>query len=249
MNNGTDAKISFFFPTRNRPEWVGLCLQSLLKFHPNSDVWVGNASAPGLIDKVSEIIAQFPKCHDVRYEPDPGTSFVYNDLFLKYVKTEYCVWLADDIKLLKELSHIIAQMDANEKLNYIGLPMIDDMSSLQKVGWSGWPKDEHGCAVWYNNGIRVGHHAVIRSSHFHKIGVANSTQNVDGFSHAACRNNPSSMIWPVDGAYLHHTRLLDETRINAVQWEGRFRLPLTKRKNLGHSVNDAADRDKIYSDD
>jgi GT2 family glycosyltransferase len=233
--------ITIFLPTRNRLESLKKTLDGINKFVPTSHVIIGNCSSSKYLKEVGDLIKLYNNAKEIIYNPDPGASISYNNLFMDNVEDDLAIWLADDVEFIREIDNLVSLFD-DEKINLVGLPMIDDLTSDSNLG-EGWPKDKFDCAIWINSfGCRVAHHAIIRTNFFKKHGVADRDYPIDNF--CDIRIGKKDRIWPEDGAYLYHKRVFDETRINSIYFEDRFVLPKEHiyRKDL--NIDKASDRDK-----
>ena len=217
-------EITIFLSTRNRPGLIKKTLENIQKICPQHKVLVGNASSNKYFEEVSKIINSYKNTMEIPYSPDPGLSIVYSDLYKK-IDTEIALVWADDMEFLKEFDSLLPYFD-NPEIHLIALPMIDDISDAPITTGGGWPKDEHGCALWMTSTGRCAHHAISRVSYFTQFGdvcgSGNPNDVIDNFCHK--HTVPAQRIWP-DGPYILHTRIDDETRLNTVFSEDNFRFP------------------------
>ena len=209
---------TIFLSTRNRHKLIKKTLDNIQQKCPNFKVLVGNACSEDYIDEVSRIINSYDNTTEVKYNPDPGLSVVYSDLYNK-IDTEFAIVWADDMEFLRGCESLISHFD-NPNIHLLALPMIDDVNNATKSYPDGksWPKDEHGCAVWDTNSGRCSHHSITRVSWFKKFGNVcgdgNPNDVIDNFCHR--HTSHEQRIWPNDGSYILHTRIDDETRLNIV---------------------------------
>tara|TARA_R110000744_G_scaffold142854_1_gene254629 strand:+ start:5530 stop:6228 length:699 start_codon:yes stop_codon:yes gene_type:complete len=217
-------QVTIFLSTRNRPRLIKKTLDNIRQICPQHKVLVGNASSPRYFKEVSDIINSYNNTIQVSYSPDPGLSIVYTELYKK-IDTELAVVWADDMEFLREFDSLLPRFD-NPNIHLVALPMIDDISSAPITTGNGWPKDKYGCALWATSTGRCAHHAISRVSHFIQFGdvcgAGDPNDVIDNFCHY--HTSPPQRFWP-PGPYILHTRIDDETRLNTVLGEGRFRFP------------------------
>lgn len=237
--------VTFFFPTRNRPDLLERTLDALDMHCPDCTVLVGNCSSKKNMDIVSEIIGRYKFAKEFQYDPDPGMGDVFTDLFDR-IETKYAVCYADDVFLMRNIQNLVDCFE-DEDIMVVALPMIDDTSNAPSRT-TNWPKDEFGCVVWLmaNNG-RWANHVMVRMDYFKDHGIffgytkTNEPYNIDCYFHMASFLN--QRIYPNDGAYLYHVRYDDDTRINSVISGDRFRYPVGHYLRVGSTINKASDRE------
>jgi hypothetical protein len=217
-------EITIFLSTRNRLKLIKKTLDNIQQICPHHKVLVGNASSNTYFKEVSGIINSYSNTIEINYNPDPGLSVVYSELYKK-IDTELALVWADDMKFLKNFDHLLNHFE-EPNIHLVALPMIDDISAAPLTTSTGWPKDEYGCALWNTSTGRCSHHSITRVNYFKKFGDVCGTGDpndvIDNFCHR--HTTSSQRIWP-QGPYVLHTRLDDSTRLNTVLGSGRFRFP------------------------
>lgn len=217
-------KATIFFSTRNRPALLRKTLSNIEAGTSDCAVLIGNACSTKYLKETSEIINSHPNAQEIVYNPDPGLSLVYSDLY-NHINTELAIVWADDMLFLQDPQSLFHHFQCSQT-QLVALPMIDDISQAPLTTGKGWPKDKHGCALWNTPTGRCAHHAITRVDFFKKFknicGSGKPHDVIDNFCHR--HTTESQRVWP-EGAYLLHERIDDETRRNTMFSSDNFRFP------------------------
>lgn len=233
-----------FFPTRDRPDFLGRTLESIETYCAGSIVYISNCSSKKYFKIVDETIDSFRDRITIKkfeYEKDPGTSVCYNDMFQAIETSLALVW-ADDMIFLKNVRYLYDIFE-DPRIQLVALPMIDDISAAPSIT-AKWPVDEFGCAIWDTATGRCAHHSIVRTSFFQQFeNVYSVDEYIDNFFHHA--TVPSQRYWP-EGSYVLHTRIDDKTRLNMLIRDDTFRFYVGHpgRGNFKYTTREERDADE-----
>lgn len=210
MENKKDFDLEIFFPTKDRNESLSRCLKSIKDFVPNCMVTIANCSTNTA--ETSEILDSYkPMVNEIILKPNYGISESFR-ILIDLIKKKYCLWLSDDLILIKTMDEPIDEIERNENLKIVGLPFIDNIHYPVE----NWPKDEYGCNIWIMKEIRVANFALMESALLKSIcDKVTPDKQIDWIVHDQLVNH-SNYKFLNGNAFIIHDRYMDTTRTNRI---------------------------------
>lgn len=206
-----NENLEIFFPTKDRNEELSKCLDSIFKFCPDCLVTVANCSTEP--NTTSEVLKNHKgKVNEIVLSSRVGIAESFRILIDRLTR-KYCLWLSDDLVLIKSLDEAFNEILSNQNLKIIGLPM-KDVINFEDPSYK---TDEFGCAVWIRHGIRASHFCLTESEMLKELSEYIGPDNqIDLALH-------DNMVFPNNYKFLKgepfifHDRYMDKTRINRIK--------------------------------
>lgn len=205
--NELSKKLEIFFPTKDRDEGLIKCIDSILAYCPDCLITIANCSTDK--EKTSEILKKYgEKVKEIILSEKTSISESFQ-ILIKNVSREYCLWLSDDVEIVRDFNEPLIKFSENNNLKVIGIPMIDIMDFD-----TNYPVDSNGCAVWIRKNLRVGHFAFIKIESLKEVskGIQPYIQ-IDLAVHDSIVNQ-NNYVFLEGEPYLKHHRINDTTRKN-----------------------------------
>lgn len=195
--------LTIFLITKNRDEGLIKCLDSVVKLITgNYNILVANCSDDWVT--TANIIEGYKNAISICLAPDLPIHACYNTL-IKLCKTDYAVWLADDIVVEKDFRPLLRFLRNGYDL--VALPMVD----IIEYEHPPINVDKNGCFYTLHYGKRFFNHGIYSCKVWqHKMNTK-SDEQIDLWLHQRTKN----VYWP-DGHYLTHVRSMDKTRQNRI---------------------------------